>query len=153
MAERGRGAEYVMLRWGALRLLLPQEEIATLEPEQDADMRSDHSGAVGAFQSLPVYALSEGLDGFVRQRAGRPICALFAVPGSDDFGLLCSEAALVAAAGLDIKPLPAAMHEPDSPLLGLALDQNGLLCLSSAAVLRRLVARLGGFRVVTSEAA
>ena len=142
-----------MLHLGALRLLLPQAEIATLEPEEEVDMSTPHTGAVGAYQSLPVFVLSERLDELVMDRTGRPICALFDAPGHDDYVLLCSEVKLLPAAGLDFKPVPAAMREQDPAVLGIALDEAGLLCLTSAAALRRLIVRLGGFWDDASEAA
>ena len=153
MAERMHGSEYVMLRLDGLKILVPQEEVSSLEPAEDADMSTPHPGALNDYQGHPVFALSERLDGFLTERAGRPICALIDLPDGDYYGVLCSEAALLPAAGLDIKPVPSAMHEKNSALLGIALDEEGLLCLTSATALHRLIVSLGGFWTDESEVA
>ncbi len=156
MADKARARigqdHYVVLRLEGLRLLVPQEEVSSLEPEEEADMSTRHPGAVGEYQAHPVFALPETLDGFL-DREGRPICALLALPDGDYYGLLCSEVSLLPAGGLDIRPVPAIMLEKDSPLLGIALDETGLLCLTSAAALHRLIVRLGGIELDTPEAA
>ena len=153
MAERGRGAEFVMLRLGGLRILLSQDEVSSLEPADDADMSSPHPGAVNDYQGHPVFALSEGLDGFQMERTGRPICALLDMPDGNYYGVLCSEAALLPVSVSDIKPVPPVMHEEDSALLGIVLDEKGLLCLTSAVGLHQLIMGLGGFWDDASEAA
>lgn len=156
MAEGTRGYlgqdHYVVLRFDGLRLLLPQEEVASLEPEEEADMSTPHPGAVGEYQAHAVFALSERLDEFL-ERDGRPICALLDLPDGDYYGVLCSEVTLLPAGGLEIKPVPAVMQEAGSPLLGIALDDAGVLCITSAAALHRLIVRLGGYWADTTEAA
>ena len=144
MTERHHGAKYVMLRLDALRLLLPQAEILTLEPAEEAEMSTPHPGAVNDYQGQPVFALTGELDEFIKPCADRPICALLGLADGSYFGLLCNQAELVPAAGLAIRPLPAVMGEAEPALLGIALDEEGPLCLSSAAALWQLIDRLEG---------
>ena len=46
--------------------------------------------------------------------------------------MLCDQVIMLERTGLDILPLPGCMRTPNSPLQGLVLDGEGVLCVTSA---------------------
>ena len=131
--EPAASGRYAMLTMDELGLLIPQHQVHTLEPAFDVQ-RSEGEDAdwidVAGARSL-VYCLSENLQPIREVPAGRHICVLLE-SGGDLFGVLCDQVVMLEQAELDILPLPECMHAPDTPLRGLVLHGEKVLCVSSA---------------------
>jgi hypothetical protein len=63
--------------------------------------------------------------------AGRHVCVLLDV-GTQLFGVLCDQVVMLDQAGLDIRPLQGCMRTPGTPLHGLVLHGERVLCVTSA---------------------
>ena len=127
---------YSLLRMDILGVLVPQEEVRTLEPATDLQTDAPPAGGVGWMpfnrERFPVFCFTEQLHRSLAVPSSRRICALLGA-GEGGFGVLCSDVSLVRLPGTDARALPEAMTLPGRPIHGLALYQGAVLCLSSAA--------------------
>jgi CheW-like domain len=130
---------YVIVTLGELRLLLPQHQIYTLEAALDVERPEgeEQRGWIsidGA--SWPVYCLSADLRPLREVPPARRICLLLRIDDSL-LGLLCDGVTLYGGQGEPrILPLPGCMQAPNTPLRGLALQGEEVLCLTCAEELR-----------------
>ena len=124
---------YAVLTMDGLGLLIPQHQVHALEPGVDVQ-RSQGDGAdwiaVGGAPS-PVYCLSADLKPIREVPAGRHICVLLDI-GPRLFGVLCDQVVMLDQAGLDIPPLQGCMRTPGTPLHGLVLQGEQVMCVTSA---------------------
>jgi len=122
--------------------LLPQVEVASLEPLPDIDpeVRVPHSIGAIAYRDAwwPVYCVSGDLRILSRMPDHRRICLLLD-NGTDQFGLVCDQVEVLAEPPT-LFPLPACMRMPDSPIEALALLAAGLGCATTTEHLARLIA-------------
>jgi hypothetical protein len=130
----GSQDRYVVLGLGNLRLLLPQRQVYTIEPALDVE-RSEETderriSIDGA--SWPVHCLSEDLRPMREVPSTRRICLLLRTT-TGLLGLLCDRVALYGGGGeIQVLPVPGCMLTPDSPLRGLVLQGEEVLCLTCA---------------------
>ena len=124
---------YAVLVMDSLRLLIPQNQVQTLEP--GFDVQHTDTGGMGwitvAGARLPVYCLSEDLKPLRKVPASRLIFVLLD-SGAGLFGVLCDEVTMFEQVAPEITPLPACMVGPDMPLRGLMLHGEQVLCVGSA---------------------
>ena len=122
--------------------LLPQAEVASLEPLLDLDPEVRAPRGIGAIAYRdawwPVYCLSGELRILPRISERGRVCLLLN-NGADQFGLVCDQVEVLAEPPL-LYPLPACMRLPDSPIEALALLDAGLSCVTTAEHLARLIA-------------
>ena len=122
--------------------LLPQAEVASLEPLLDLDPEVRAPRSIGAITYRdawwPVYCLSGELRILPRMSERRRVCLLLN-NGADQFGLVCDQVEVLAEPPL-LFPLPACMRLSDSPIEALALLDAGLGCVTTAEHLARLIA-------------
>lgn len=124
---------YALLTMDGLQLLMPQNQVHALEPS--FDVQYPDTGGVGwitvAGLRSPVYCLSEDLKPLRKTPASRPICVLLD-GGAGLFGVLCDEVTMFEQDEPNIAPLPACMRTPGTPLRGVVLDGEQVLCVGSA---------------------
>jgi hypothetical protein len=124
---------YAVLTMDNLGLLIPQHQVHALEPGFDVQ-RSEEDGvdwiSVGGAPS-PVYCLSADLRPIREVPAGRHICVLLDT-GTRLFGVLCDQVVMLDQAGLDLLPLQGCMRTPGTPLQGLVLHGERVMCVTSA---------------------
>jgi hypothetical protein len=126
-------SRHVVLQMGLLSLLIPQHQVLLLEPAFDVQHRQEEKRdwlTVAGVRS-PVYCLSEKLQPLPEVPADRHICVLLD-SGDEKFGLVCNQVFLFEPGDLDIRPLPACMYMPNTPLRGLVLHEAKVLCVASA---------------------
>lgn len=142
MAERmnrqQQNTTFLAIHVGSLRLLVPQEDVRTVESVADIRTPTSRPGALGSIrvgrERLPVYCLSETLTELDTKPASRRICPIL-VAGDGRYGLLCDEVELIPGWELDVRPPPPAMRRHRAAVCGLALHGEGLVCVSSADAL------------------
>lgn len=122
--------------------LVPRTEAQGLESLLDIDreVRVSHSiGAVGiAGEWWPVYCLSGELRVLPELPATRQVCLLLS-NGVDRFGLACDQVDTVTES-IHLHPVPVCMTAPDSPILALAVLDQGLAGITATEPLARLIA-------------
>ena len=127
--------------------LLPQREIQSLEPLLDvvADDGSPDRMGVIAFQEnwWPVYCVSGELDVLREIPAARRVCVLLN-DGDNQFALVCDQVEALDEERPRIRPLPACMALPDSPLQALLVYKGGLGCITTTVRLAAFFARREG---------
>ena len=139
----GQNRPYVLLSIGSHALLLPQSEVCTLASVQDIRLGDQGAhGVVGwlafAGRPWPVYCLDEALHPLPHIPPGQRICALVRL-NQGYFGLVCAHVTMLQGAAVHIRPVPAAMATPDSPLRGLIWQANSVGLVSTAAALGALL--------------
>lgn len=128
----------------AVRLVLPQNDIRSLESAADIDAQHPQPDSVGwiayAAQTWPVYCLTANLQLLANIPTERRACVLLS-SGSGYIGILCDAVQIARQIELGTAhELPTAMHQPFTPVLGLVNVNDGQVgCLTSA---KQLVAHI-----------
>lgn len=132
LAEAG----FALLRVDQTRLVVPRDDIRILELTIDVDRNEPPARGVGwiAFgtRRCPVYCPSQEIGWMAAVAGDRQVCAVVAAE-QRVFGLLCSEAGLIRNDEIVFQEISPAMAAPGSPIRRLAIYQNALACVSSAA--------------------
>lgn len=130
-----QAARVAALKLDALTMLIPQQDVRTLESSIDIDPSAPSGGAVGWIEfrqeRLPVYCLSAQLEPLRQIPAARRVVVVLST-GQRAFGLLCSEVALLEQMRSTVQELPESMVLPGSPIYALAVHDGALACLSTA---------------------
>lgn len=125
---------YVILTMGALRLLIPQNQVYALEPSIDVlHQAGEDVGWIDvAGGRWPVCCLSQDLSPVREIPTGRSICVLLHMDGGL-FGVLCDQVVMLGhQTAVDWLPVPECMRTPTMRLRGLVLDGEQVLCVVSA---------------------
>ena len=129
------GAFVAALSIDGLRLLLPHQQIRTLEPVADVEAIKKQNIEIGwitiAGIESPVYCFSRDLSLLHTIPDERRITVLLGA-GNDTIGILCDELKIVPSKELIMHPLPDCMKVPGSPFTGLAILDDTICCLSSS---------------------
>lgn len=127
---------YSVLKLDLLVLLVPQQEVRTLEPLDDLETAEPPACGVGWIhfgnERRPVYCFSEQLRRLPKVPATRRICAVLTA-GEHTFGFMCSEVSMLRLPEVRVSPMPEAMILPGRPIHALALHEGTVMCVSSAA--------------------
>lgn len=133
----------VLLTIAGLRLMLPQEDIRTVESVTDivtADAPVRGTGWIKYLgQVWPVYCFSEELEFLSYIPSSRRACVILALNGAY-YGLLCDDARVCFDFAHQSFDIPASMQLAISPLSGLAHYEEGLACVSDASHISNYVA-------------
>ena len=109
---------YAMLCFGGVRLLVPQENVATVEASEAIERESDVPGAVGSLAAeggeWPVFVLSESFE----TRANCPPAFIFCV------AINCSDGATFAIACDDVSKIAWLKSPPEHINSPLSYGQN-----------------------------
>ncbi|MBW2471131.1 MAG: hypothetical protein JRE18_03535 [Deltaproteobacteria bacterium] len=126
---------YAMLCFGGVRLLIPQENVATVEASEEIAPASNVAGAIGSLLAeggeWPVFVLNEKFE----PRAECPPAYLFCVAVScgngGAFAIACDDVSKISITdGGGFVPLQACMRLPNGPIESL-MPRNGKLLLLS----------------------
>jgi hypothetical protein len=132
---------FANLTFAGLQLLIPQSDIYSLEPTVDMTSCLDAIGAVGQLQQgtevWPLYALSSDLN-LLDSCPDSYRIAVLLKNIKPVYGLVCEQIDTLARSQMSIHPIPRAMHNPESPLLALALYGEEIRYISTASALTRL---------------
>lgn len=137
---------YAMLCFGGVRLLVPQENVATVEASEAIERESDVPGAVGSLAAeggeWPVFVLSESFE----TRANCPPAFIFcvAINCSDGatFAIACDDVSKISIANDgEFIPLRPCMRLPQGPIVSMMPRNGKLLMLSDAQALWRYLVR------------
>jgi hypothetical protein len=117
-------ANYVLVRAGRLRLVLPQEEVAAAQHVKEGEVPQD------------VVALSERMTPLALRPADRFVITRVR-SGEREQAFAWDEARVLIDAELDLKPLPPVLYAPDAPIEGYVEIEGELaLCTSAEGLLR-----------------
>ena len=137
MFNTAQDRPYALLFLGECALLIPQNEIRTLESVLDVHTADQPAHGVGWLRfennDWPVYSLDEALQPLSAMPPTQRICALLGF-ADGYFGLTCTNVITLRDTEKHIRPIPTAMFNLESPLCGLAIhgDRIGLVSTSGA---------------------
>ena len=142
MLFRSPAARVVVLKIDGLRLILPQEDVRTLESAAHVTLIDPPENGAGwikyAGQNWPVYCPSDELEFLASAPAARRACVLLPVEAGY-LGILCDDASILAHFSAQRHDVPLAMRLPESPICGLVMYEDGLACVSNASLLAGFV--------------
>ena len=138
-------SRYARLVFDGQSFLMPQNQIPSVEPNMDLDMRSGPAGSVGEVvlsgRHWPVYSLDRNLDLIGEIPRERHICVL--VSGAlGGFGITCDELTTLKTDDVRIHPVPGCMRTPDLLAESLAVYDGRVACVLSAESIARRIERL-----------
>jgi hypothetical protein len=129
---------FALLSFAGLQLLIPQNDIYSLEPTVDITPAVTDNGSLGQLkqgdQVWSLYALSSDLT-LLTSRPDSYRIAILMKNIQPAFGLLCEQVNTIDRSQIRIHPIPPAMDYKDSPLLALALTGEEVRTISSASAL------------------
>lgn len=132
---------FAVLSFDGLQLLIPQNDIYSLEPIADITPSVADNGSLGQLkqgsQVWSLYALSSDLT-VLTSRPDNYRIVILMKNIQPAFGLLCEQVNTIESNQIRIHPMPPAMNCKDSPLLALALTGEEVLTISSASALSDL---------------
>jgi hypothetical protein len=133
---------FAVLVFAGLQLLIPQNDIFSLEPTIDMTPSTTTIGSVGQLQqsnqAYALYALSAELT-LLNSCPESYRIAVLMKNVNPVYGVLCEQIDTIKRDQLSIHPVPAAMRRENSPLLALALVGEEVRYISSANALSRLL--------------
>jgi len=133
---------FAVLIFAGFQLLIPQNDIFSLEPTIDMTPSTTPIGSVGQLQQsnavYALYALSAELT-LLNSCPDTYRIAVLMKNVNPVYGLLCEQVDTIKRDQLSIHPVPTAMHRKNSPLLALALVGEEVRTISSANALSRLL--------------
>ena len=129
------GSLIAVLGVDGLKLLLPQNELRTLEPVEDVEQVSHEHGEVGwlslADQQWPVFCVSRDLTLLAEIPQQRRIAVMLNA-ANDLAGVLCDELKIVRPEELSIYPIPLSLQVPGSPLTSLVVYGDTVGCMTTS---------------------
>ncbi len=124
-----------------LRLVIPQNQILTLEPVEDLKAQTDHNQASGLIVtdegSLPAYNLNNSLEVAEFKSDRRIVIVLSNLP--NNYAILADELNILEADLVRWKSLPRAIHSEQSPVIQVAVIEGKLVCQTNAEMLYKNV--------------
>jgi hypothetical protein len=132
---------FACLTFAGIQLLIPQTDIYSLEPTVDMTPTAE-SDSVGQLElagtTWTLYALGADLN--LLHQCPDDYHIVILLKNKPLFGLLCEQITSIGRKELSIHAIPAAMQNPASPLLALALIGDQVRYISSAQAIGRLFA-------------
>ncbi len=120
-----------------LRLVLPQNQILTLDPVEDMALQTGESGMAGLISTeegkLPTYYLNDGIK-VGKFKTGRRIVIALANE-QNPYAILADELAMLDPEQVGWKKKPRAVYSEQTPVLQVAILDKRLICLTSASIL------------------
>ncbi|MEE9302814.1 MAG: hypothetical protein V3U84_03420 [Thiotrichaceae bacterium] len=132
---------YAMLLMDGLKLLIPQKQIIALEMTNDIELsQTNDDSVVGYLQfknmSWPIFCFNSELSLLSAASLSRRFCVLLQ-SDSASFGILSEQALLLNSGQIDPQQLPEAMLTATTPISGLAVHMDEVICISSAKQLAK----------------
>ncbi len=132
---------FAVLSFDGLQLLIPQNDIYSLEPTVDITPAVADNSSVGQLkqgnQVWSLYALSSDLT-LLTSRPDSYRIVILMKNVQPAFGLLCEQVQTIERSQIRIHSVPPVMNCKNSPLLNLALTGEEVRCISSASALSYL---------------
>lgn len=133
---------YALLTIDQLALLIPQQQVRDIKLALDVQRSAEHEKCWITFAGVnwPVYCVSEDLQPIRQLPIKRHNCVLLE-SGAGLLGVLCDQVEMLEQVGFKILPLPECMRTRDTPLQGLVLFGERVLCVTTAENLLMCVGR------------
>lgn len=135
---------YAVVSIGDRKLLIPQQEIRSLESILDLNTDPPQEPpAIGAFtlegESWPIFCLSSELDILLDIPNTRRMCILLK-DSNHTLGLACDQVEPLRQYNMRLQPLPLCMKTSISPVQALVFHGNTIGCVTTTARLAKLIA-------------
>ncbi|MEY3219807.1 MAG: hypothetical protein RIT27_1164 [Pseudomonadota bacterium] len=136
---------YVLLGFDGLSLLIPQHEVRVVEIIEDVELHVEpEEAAAGVMgwisqsdQQFPVFTLNARMDLCSFLPETRQYCVLLETEEEAVLGITCDEVISLDdfKGDLHLQPIPPSMHLDFSPLSGLGLYEERMVCTTDASSL------------------
>jgi chemotaxis signal transduction protein len=133
---------YVVVSIDDRKLLIPQQEISSLESILDLATAPQEPPAIGSFnlaeEVWPVFCLSNELDILLEIPSTRRMCVLLK-DSNHALGLACDQIEPLRHQNMRLQPLPSCMKTSTSPVQALVLHGDAIGCVTTTARLANLI--------------
>ncbi len=136
---------YVLLGFDGLNLLIPQHEIRVVEIIEDVELHVEpQEAAAGVMgwisqsdQQFPVFSLNYSLELYNHLPPNRKYCVLLESEEEAVLGITCDEFISLDdfKGDLHLQEIPPSMHLDFSPLSGLGIYEDRMICQTDASSL------------------
>jgi len=136
---------YVLLGFDGLNLLIPQHEIRVVEIIEDVELHVEpEEAAAGVMgwisqsdQQFPVFSLNADLGLYSHLPPNRKYCVLLETEEEAVLGITCDEFISLDdfKGDLHLQEIPPSMHLDFSPLSGLGIYEDRMICQTDASSL------------------
>ena len=137
---------YAMLCFGGVRLLVPQENVATVEASEGIAPASSVAGAAGNLLTedgeWPVFVFSENFEPRAECSPAYPFCVAINCRDGGAFAIACDHVSKISIKNDDgFVPLQACMRLPQGPIEWLMPRNGKLLLLTDVDAMWRYLVR------------
>jgi chemotaxis signal transduction protein len=136
---------FMQLSIGKVNILLPLQQVASLETVLDIEWNDSEFGFLGKINSggtcRPVFNLGEDLQ-FVDELAEeRKVCVCF---GNDEngFGIICDQVNTLDSTDVELVDLPSCMKKENTPVNALAIKDKQVMSVTNAEAIGKLITLL-----------
>lgn len=138
--------EFVKLIFGKTRILLPAEELLSIEPGINVRQPKDVNDIYGSITvnnaDIHVYTLDDDLHLLPVLDNKRQVCVCLD-NSHCRIGILCDDASAITLNDIKLHGLPEYMHTDDTVIFAIAENNNNLYCISKTADLMQLIRTQG----------
>jgi hypothetical protein len=133
-----------VMSFDGIHLLLPQQNVATIEVANSIADEVDIPGALGTLKSgarvWPVFALTADFKIQYERPSSYRFCVGFNHDDQEAFSLACEEVSTLSVDNLDqFKPLHACMQTLGCPLESLLLKDNKMMLVSDIEIMSQFL--------------
>jgi len=145
LAQQFQAAQYAALSFGRFRVVVPLQDLHSLEPVLDVDTQQRNGHGIGSIElrdgcSTRVYCLDELFSLCDAPPSDQRICAVLDDGAESQLCLVCGTVEALSGEVLTDFPMPACMTSTATPLAGLALLAGRVVGRTSGAALAQFVA-------------
>ena len=136
---------YMQLSIGKVSLLLPLEQVVSLETVLDIEWNDSESGFLGQIQlggtGRPVYNLGEDLQFVAELAEERKVCVCL---GKDEngFGIVCDQVNTLGNSEVKLVDLPSCMATENTPVNALAIKDKQVMSVTNTDAIKKLITQL-----------
>ncbi len=142
MPANNGAKEFVKLLFGKTRILLPAEELLSIEPGINVRQPKDVNDIYGCITvnntDIQVYTLDDDLHLLPVLDNQRQVCVCLD-NSHCRIGILCDAASTITLNDIKLHDLPECMHTDDTVVFVIAENNNNLYCISKTADLMKLI--------------
>ena len=136
---------FMQLAIGMLNLLLPMEQVVSLESVLDITLDESESGLLGQIivggTGRPVFNLGEDLQLVDELTEARKVCVCLD-NDENGYGIVCDQVNTVLGTEVELVALPACMGMDNTPIHALAIKDKYVMSVTNAGAVRRLISQL-----------
>ena len=136
---------FMQLSIGKVSLLLPLEQVVSLETVLDIEWNASEFGLLGQIKSggtdRPVFSLGEDLQFVDELTEERKVCVCLG-NNENGFGIICDQVNTLDSSEVELVDLPSCMETENTPVNALAIKDKQVMSVTNADAIEKLITHL-----------